>query len=81
MNADKMRVHGSRDEQSVLLVGVEMSLKTWRLAMAPSAAVLHRQVSIEGGHYEQLHTAVARARERFGLAAHPSPRGKVASAP
>ncbi|HEX5049212.1 MAG TPA: IS110 family transposase [Gammaproteobacteria bacterium] len=74
MNADKMQGHGSKDgEQAVLLVGMEMSLKTWRLALAPAGAVRHRQVSVEGGSYGQVHAAVARARERFGV----GPQGRV----
>jgi len=68
MNADKTRGHGSREgEQAVLLVGMELSLKKWRLAIAAAGAVRHRQVTIEGGGYSELHAVVAQARERFGL--------------
>jgi transposase len=70
MNADKMQGHGNKDgEQGVLLVGMELSLKKWRLAFAPGGAVRHRQVSVGGGDYVELHAAVAEARKRLDLPA------------
>lgn len=70
MNTGKMRNHDSSESKAMgLLVAIEMSLKSWRLAMAPLGATRHRQVVVEPGHYLQLHAAVAQAREHFGLAA------------
>lgn len=70
MNTGKMHNHDSSESKPMgLLVAIEMSLKTWRLAMAPFGATRHRQVVVESGHYLQLHAAVAQAREHFGLAA------------
>lgn len=68
MNADKMQGDGiSEAGRDVLLVAIEMGLKTWRLALARAGALRHRQSSIEAGNYLELHGVLARARERFGL--------------
>jgi len=70
MNTGKMQRHDSSDTgRDVLLVAMEMGLKSWRLALAPSGAVRHRQVVVEAGHYLQVQAAVQVARERFGLPA------------
>jgi transposase len=70
MNTSKMQTHDSSDAaQDVLLVAMEMGLKSWRLALAPRGAVRHRQVVVEAGNYLQVHAAVTAARERFGLPA------------
>ncbi len=52
-----------------LLVAIEMSLKTWRLVMAPEGGLRKRVKTIEGGQYLQLEAAIAEAKERFELAA------------
>ena len=70
MNADKMQGDGSSERQGdVLLVAMEMGLKSWRLALALAGSLRHRQKSMEAGQYGQFDAAVAEARERFGLAA------------
>lgn len=70
MNADKMQGDGiSEAGRDVLVVAIEMGLKTWRLALASAGALRHRQSSIEAGNYPQLHEVLARGRERFGLTA------------
>ena len=68
MNTSKMQTHDSAG-RDVLLVAMEMGLKSWRLALAPCAAVRHRQVVVEAGHYLQVQAAVTAARERFDLPA------------
>jgi hypothetical protein len=52
-----------------LLVAMEMSLKTWRLVMAPAGATRKRVKTIEAGNYLTLEQAVTAARERFKLPA------------
>lgn len=69
MNTGKMQTHDSAAEPKVLLVAIEMGLKSWRLALAPRGALRHSQVVVEAGHYLQVHAAVAAARERFDLPA------------
>lgn len=71
MNTGKMHCQNSSESTPMgLLVAIEMSLKTWRLAMAPFGASRQRQVVIESGHYLQLQAAVAQARKHFGLPAN-----------
>jgi len=52
---------------TALLVAIEMSLKTWRLVMAPAGGTRKRVKTIEAGNYLALEQAVAEARERFKL--------------
>jgi transposase len=52
-----------------LLVAIEMSLKAWRLVMAPEGGIRKRVKSVEAGNYPALEQAVAEARERFQLPA------------
>lgn len=52
-----------------LLVAIEMSLKTWRLVMAPEGGTRKRVKTVEAGNYLALEQAVADARERFKLPA------------
>ena len=52
-----------------LLVAMEMSLKTWRLVMAPEGGCRKRVKPVEAGNYLELEKAVAEARERFKLPA------------
>lgn len=68
MNTGKMHEHDSQRPAEVLLVAIEMSLKNWRLAMAPFGAQRHRQIVIEAGNYLKLQEAVGQAQQRFGLA-------------
>src|SRR5262245_40520101 len=68
MNTSKM--HCDDSAAAVLLVAMEMGLKSWRLALAPPGAQRHRQVVIEAGHYLQWQQAVAQARAHYGLPAH-----------
>jgi transposase len=68
MNTSKMQSHDSA--QPVVLVAMEMGLKSWRLAIAPPQAQRHRQVVIEAGHYLQWQRAVAQAREHWKLPAN-----------
>lgn len=71
MNTGKMHSHDSSASPATgLLVALEMSLKHWRLAIAPIGGTRHRQVIVDAGHYLPLHAAVAQAREHFGLAAN-----------
>jgi transposase len=51
-----------------LLVAIEMSLKTWRLAMAVEGQTRKRVKTVEAGHYLELLQAVEDARGRFKLA-------------
>ncbi|MBS1222045.1 MAG: family transposase, partial [Proteobacteria bacterium] len=52
-----------------LLVAMEMSLKTWRLVMAPEGAIRKRVKTVEAGNYLAVEQAVAEAKARFHLAA------------
>jgi transposase len=52
-----------------LLVAMEMSLKTWRLVMAPEGFARKRVKAVEAGNFLELEKAVAEARERFRLPA------------
>ena len=66
MNTSKMHQHDNQESgQRVLLVAIEMGLKSWRLALAPCGAVRHRQVVVEAGNYLQVQAAVSAARERL----------------
>ena len=69
MNTGKMQ--NSDDNKAadgaVLLVAMEMGLKTWRLAMAPTGSDRERQVTVTAGHYAELSEAVAKAKEKFGM--------------
>lgn len=71
MNTGKMRTSDDSNPSGapVMLVAIEMGLKSWRLAMAVSGTNKHRQVAIEAGHYLALSEALAQARERLGLPA------------
>jgi transposase len=70
MNAGKMR--GDNDSKAtasaVLLVAMEMGLKTWRLALGVAGSNGQRQVTVTAGHYEELRSAVQQAKEKFGMA-------------
>lgn len=55
-----------------LLVAMEMSLKTWRLAMAIAGQPRKRVKTVEAGNYLELLQAVEEARLRFQLAADTS---------
>lgn len=70
MNTGKMRTSDDSNESgaSVMLVAIEMGLKSWRLAMAGVGATKHRQVVIEAGHYLALSEALGQGRQRLGLA-------------
>lgn len=50
-----------------LLVPMEMSLKTWRLAMAVEGQPRKRVKTVEAGHYQELMQAVQEAKARFKL--------------
>jgi transposase len=69
MNTGKMRTSDDIKalEGAVLLVAMEMSLKTWRLAMGPSGSDKERQIEVTAGHYAELSEAVAKAQEKFGM--------------
>lgn len=67
MNTGKMHDHSNGNGAAVLLIAVEMSLKSWRLAMAPAGASSHREMSVAAGSYLELSEAVKKAKERFGL--------------
>jgi len=51
-----------------LLVAFELGLRQWRLAMGDGAHSPSR-FTIDAGDLEQLHRCIAKAKERFGLAA------------
>jgi transposase len=55
-------------KQPRLLVAIEMSLKTWRLAMAVEGQTRKRVKTVEAGNYLELPQAVEEARGRFKLA-------------
>lgn len=68
MNTGKMRSnHSNRSSDAVLLVAMELSLKCWRLALSAAGASKHREVTVDAGQYLQVHQAVGKARESFGL--------------
>ena len=50
---------------TVLLVAIEMSLKTWRLAIGVRGLSRKRIKSVEGGDYAALHKEVQEAKERL----------------
>jgi len=50
-----------------LLVAMEMSLKSWRLVMAPEGGIRKRVKTVEAGNYLALEQAVAEVRDRFKL--------------
>lgn len=50
-----------------LLVAIEMSLKTWRLVMAPEGGSRKRVKTVEAGQYLEVEQAVEEAKERFTL--------------
>ena len=52
-----------------LLVAMEMSLKTWRLAMMVEGGLRKRVRTVAAGNYEELLPAVAEAKDRFRLPA------------
>ena len=51
-----------------LLVAMEMSLKSWRLVMAPEGGTRKRVKTVEAGNYLELLQAVEDAQGRFKLA-------------
>ena len=53
----------------VLLVAMEMSLKTWRLVMAVKGQPRKRVKTVDGGDYPALLKAVEEVKERFQLPA------------
>lgn len=69
MNTGKMR--GNDDskatDSTVILVAMEMGLKTWRLGMGPAGSNAQRQVIVTAGHFEELRHAVEKAKEKFGM--------------
>jgi transposase len=69
MNTGKMRKADDSKalDETVLLVAMEMGLKTWRLAMGPAGSDKQRQVPVTAGHYAELSEAVAKAKEKFGM--------------
>ena len=69
MNTSKMTEnnHSSDTRHTVLLVAMEMGLKTWRLAMSESGSNQQRQVTVTAGHYVELSEAVLKAKEKFGM--------------
>lgn len=69
MNTGKMRSGDDikASEERVLLVAIEMSLKTWRLAMAVAGSQPERQVCITAGQYGEFGAAIVRAQEKFGM--------------
>ena len=69
MNTSKMRTSDDIKvaDGTVLLVAMEMGLKTWRLAMGPAGLDKERQVTVTAGHYAELTDAVAKAKEKFGM--------------
>lgn len=68
MNTGKMREdHSNQSRSKVLLIAVEMSLKSWRLALGAGGASKHREVRVDAGHYLQVREAVGEAKGSFGL--------------
>ncbi len=70
MTNEMLQAHDSKATDTGarrLLVAMEMSLKSWRLAMAVEGAPRKRVKTVEAGHYLELAQAVAEAKERFKL--------------
>jgi len=69
MNTGKMRTADDIkvSDGAVLLVAIEMGLKTWRLAMGTAGSDQQRQVVVTAGHYVELSEAVLKAKEKFGM--------------
>lgn len=69
MNTGKMRTRDDNkgNEGAVLLVAMEMGLKTWRLAMGVAGSDKERQVTVPAGHYAELAEALRQAKEKFGM--------------
>lgn len=68
MNTIKM-LQPQRSVEPVLLVAMELSLKQWRLAMAPNGASKRRVQVVEGGHYVALLATVQATLTYFKLPA------------
>lgn len=66
MNTNKM-LRNKDSNKVVLLVAIEMSLKTWRLAMAVSGEYTHRVKDIEAGDFLAFKAAIEDARKHFKL--------------
>jgi transposase len=69
MNTGKMRTSDDNKalESAVLLVAMEMGLKTWRLAMGVAGSSVQRQVTVTAGRYVELSDAVRKTKEKFGM--------------
>lgn len=69
MNTGKMLTSDDSKalESAVILVAMEMGLKTWRLAMGLAGSDKERQVVVSAGHYTELAEAVANTKEKFGM--------------
>lgn len=66
MNTNKM-LRNNDSNQVVLLVAIEMSLNTWRLAMTASSEHKHRIKDIEAGHFLAFKNAIDEAKKYFKL--------------
>jgi len=68
MNTGKMYGDDSNGSgEAVLLVAMELGLKSWRLSLAPAGVHQAREVTVSAAHYLEVQQAVSQARERFGL--------------
>ncbi|MGH8534743.1 MAG: IS110 family transposase [Gammaproteobacteria bacterium] len=67
MTNEMLHVNDSKTTDSKAPVAMEMSLKTWRLAMAVEGQPRKRVKTVEAGNYLELTQAVADAKARFKL--------------
>jgi transposase len=71
MNTIKM-LQTQNSPAPVMLVAMELSLKKWRLAMAPTGAVKRRVREVEGGNYVALLSVLKDTLKHFKLSARTS---------
>lgn len=68
MTTTEMR-QGHDTKTPVLLVAIDMGLKSWRLAMMAQGGAKRRYQTVAGGDYLALSEAVLKAKDKLGLAA------------
>ena len=67
MTTTKM-LQGHDNKTPVLLVAIEMGLKSWRLAMMALGGAKRRYQTVSGGDYLALSEAVLKAKRKLGVA-------------
>ena len=61
-------LQGHDNKTPVLLVAIEMGLKSWRLAMMAQGGAKQRHKTVNGGDYAALSEALLEAKRKLGLA-------------